>query len=268
MYSHDNKINKDISPRPHFNEFIIAYDELIDNRRKLFNIPSIDNFFYFQDKKNISIINRCKTTHFLYHLITILCIEYAKNNKKSKTILIDGGRNNLGYLYLDLIKLSSKEHQQQFNVNQLLDNIIISRAFTFYQLANIIIKELPKLIQKLNCKIQIIVLDVFDALFSLTSNKVKSKSIINVMDIEEEDKIKLLDEILQNIINFSKYHFSILAFTDFKKTFNKNIFSHFNQILEINSIYNNKSNKNESILHMKTMSTEKSLMLDSILEIV
>ena len=265
----NNKINKDTSPPPHFNKFIIAYDELIDNRRKLFNIPSIDNFFYFQDKKNISIINRCKTTHFLYHLVTILCIEYAKNNEKSKTILIDGGGNNLGYIYLDLIKLSFKEHQQkQFNINHLLDNIIISRAFTFYQLANIVINELPILIQKLNCKIQIIVLDIFNTLFSLSINKVKSKLIKNVMDIEEEDKIKLLDEILQNIINFSKYYFSILAFTDFKKIFNKNIFSHFNQILEIDSIYNNKSNKNESILHMKTTSTEKSLMLDSILEIV
>ena len=102
-------MNKDTSPPPHFNKFIIAYDELIDTRRKLFNIPSIDNFFYFQDKKNISIINRCKTTHFLYHLVTKLCIEYAKNNEKSKTILIDGGGNNLGYIYLDLIKLSVKE---------------------------------------------------------------------------------------------------------------------------------------------------------------
>ena len=87
------------------------------------------------------------------------------------------------------------------------------------------------------------------------------------MDVGEGgDKIKLLDEILQNIVNYSKYYFSILAFTDFKKIFNKNIFSHFNQILEIVSIYNNHSNKNESILRMKTTSNEKSLMFDSILE--
>ena len=130
----------------------------MDNRRKLFNIPSIDNFFYFQGKKNISIINRCKATHFLYYLVAKLCIEYAKDNEKNKTILIDGGGNNLGYIYLDLTKLSIKEHKQnqQFTMNTILDNIIISRAFTFYQLANIIIKELPILIQKLNCKIQII----------------------------------------------------------------------------------------------------------------
>ncbi len=242
----------------------------MDNRRNLFNIPAIDNFFYFQDKKNISIINRCKSTHFLYHLVTKICIEYAKGNEKSKTILIDGGGNNLGYLYLDLTKLSIKECKQkkQFNINHLLDNIIISRAFTFYQLANIIIKELPILIQKLNCRIQIIVLDIANALLPSSSDKVKSKLIKKDTTNTKEDKIKLFDEVLQNISNLSKNYFSILAFTDCRNTFNKNIFSHFNQILEIDSIYNNKSNKNESILRIKTTTTEKSLMLDSISEIV
>lgn len=277
MDSHYNRINKNAvspfslpSPSPHFNKIINAYDELMDNRRKLFNIPSIDNFFYFQGKKNISIINRCKATHFLYHLVAKLCIEYAKDNEKSKTILIDGGGNNLGYIYLDLTKLSIKEHKQnqQFTMNKILDNIIISRAFTFYQLANIIIKELPILIQKLNCKIQVIFLDIVDALLSPSSNQLKSKLIKKDTANTTEDKIKILDEILQNISNLSKNYFSILAFTDFNKAFNKNIFSHFNQILEIDSIYNNKSNKNESILHIKTTFTEKSLMFDSISEII
>ena len=137
--------------------------------------------------------------------------------------MIDGGGNNLGYLYVKLTKLSVKE---QFNINQLLDNMTISRAFTFYQLTNVIINELPILIKKLNGKFQIIVLDMLNTLVNPSTSKTKSKSIKNVSDIEE-DKIKCLDEILQNIISLSKYYFSILVFTDFKKTFNKNIFSGF-----------------------------------------
>jgi len=261
LYSPNNKIKNDTT---YSTKFISAYEELIDNNRKLFNIPSIDDFFHFQDKKNISIINRCKTTHFLYHLISKLCIQYSKNNQNNKTILIDGGGNNLGCLYIDLIKLSVKE---QFNTNQLLNNIILSRAFTFYQLANVIINELPILIQKLNCKIQIIVLDILDTLFSSSTNKVKSKLIKNASDIKE-DKIKLLDEILQNMISFSRYCFSILAFTDFRNILNKSIFSRFNQILEIVSIDNNQKNDNKTMLHMKTTHTKKSLISDSILEIV
>jgi len=178
--------------------------------------------------------------------------------------LIDGGGNNIGYLYPRLTKLSVKE---QFNINQLLDNIIISRAFTFHQLTNVIINELPILIKKLNGKLQIIVLDIFDTLVTPSTRKTKPKSIKNVSGIEE-DKIKCLDEILQNIISLSKHHFSILVSTDFKKTFSKNIFSGFDHVLEIVSTYSNKNKKNEPVLHMKTTYTEKSLTLDSILESV
>ena len=263
MYPPNNKINKDTA---YFSKFINAYEELSDNRRKLFGIPLIDNFFYFHGKKNISIINRCKTTtHLLYQLVAKLCIEFSKTNgKKNKTILIDGGGNNLGYLYLKLVKLSVKE---QFSINQLLDNIIISRAFTSYQLTNAIVNELPALIKKLNCGLQIIVLDIFDTLVTPSTSKVKSKSIRDISDIEE-DKTKCLDEILQNIISISKHYLSILAFTGFKKTFNKSIFSGFNHILEIVSGYSNKNNKNEPVLHMKTASAEKLLRLDNVLESV
>ena len=39
-------------------------------------------------------------------------------------------------------------------------------------------------------------------------------------------------------------------------------------MLEIVSIYSNKNKKNEPVLHMKTASTEKSLILDDVLESV
>ncbi len=48
-------------------------------------------------------------THFLYHLIARLCIGHSKDNENNKTILIDGGGNNLGYLYIDLTKITVKE---------------------------------------------------------------------------------------------------------------------------------------------------------------
>jgi hypothetical protein len=256
-------MNKDTA---YFSKFINAYEELSDNRRKLFGMPLIDNFFCFHEKKNMSIINRCKTTtHLLYQLVAKLCIEFSQSSgKKNKTVLIDGGGNNLGYLYLKLIKLSVKE---QFNINQLLDNIIISRAFTPYQLTNAIVNELPVLSKKLNCKLQIIVLDIFDTLVTPSTSNIESKSTRDASGIEE-DKVKCLDKILQNIISISKHYLSILAFTGFKKTFNKNIFSGFDHILEIVNGYGNKNNKNEPVLHMKTTSTEKSLMLDNVLESV
>jgi hypothetical protein len=262
LYSQSNKTKKDALRST---KFISAYDGLIDNNRKLFDIPPIDEFFCFHDKKSMSIINRCKTAQLLYHLIAKLCIEHSKDNENHKTILIDGGGNNLGYLYAGLTKLSVKE---RFNTNQLLGSIMLSRAFTFYQLANVIINELPPLVQKLNCKTQIIVLDIFDTLFSPLANRLKPKLTKNASDINE-DKIKLLGEILQGIVDFSKHGFSILAFTDFSNMFDKSIFSHFNQILEIVSApYDDEKNSGRTILHMRTSHAKKSLTLDSILEVV
>ncbi len=260
MYSQSNKTEKETT---HSNKFISAYEELINNNRKPFNIPPIDDFFYFQDKKNISIINRCEATqHLLYHLVTRLCIGHSKDNEKNKTVLIDAGGNNLGYLYINLTKMSVKE---KFNRNKLLDNIILSRAFTPHQLANVLINEVPILIQKLNCKTQIIVLDIFDNLLSPLANKVKSKLTKDAPDVTE-GKTKLLNEVLQSMINFSKDHFSVLAFTNLRKVFSKSIFSHFNQILEIASIHDNKKNKNETVLHMKTIHSKKSFTLGCISE--
>jgi hypothetical protein len=259
VYSQNNKLKKETT---HSNKFISAYEELIDNNRKLFNIPPIDNFFYFQDKKNISIINRCESTqHLLYHLVTRLCIGHSKDNEKNKTVLIDAGGNNLGYLYTNLTKMLVKE---KLNANKILNNIMLSRAFTLHQLANILINELPILIQKINCKMQIIVLDIFDTLLSPLANKVKSKLTKNASDFKEGKK--LLNEMLQNMIKFSKDHFSVLAFTNLRKVFSKSIFSHFNQILEISCIHDNKKNKNETVIHMKTIHAKKSLTLEGILE--
>src|SRR3954466_10761231 len=165
-------------------QFINAFDKLQEQRRKLFNIPEIDNLFNYSDKKNICIVNResknanNNNNNFLYSLFAQCCIEFyffSKNNtcnKKNKTILIDAGNgNNLGYIHQNLINQSIKK---AFKINLSLDNIIVARAFTFYQLANIIINEIPKLINKIDYQIQIIVIDLLGSLFK-TNRKNNSK---------------------------------------------------------------------------------------------
>jgi len=63
---------------------------------------------------------------------------------------------------------TNKSLKDGFNIYKVLDNIIVARAFTFYQLANIVIKEIPKLIDMLNCKVQVIVVDLLDTVFSFS----------------------------------------------------------------------------------------------------
>jgi len=131
-----------------------------------------------------------------------------KEMENKRTILIDAGNgNNLGYLYLNLVKKSIKNG---FDINKVLDNIIIAREFTFYQLANIIIKELPKLIdeQVVDCKIQIIVMDLLDTSLPSSSsfgyNKIRAKGNGYNLITDFDTNVNLLTETIDNLIGFRK----------------------------------------------------------------
>src|SRR3954447_16200619 len=218
-------------------QFINAFDKLQEQRRKLFNIPEIDNLLNYSDKKNICIVNRESknaNNNFLYSLFAQFCIEFyffSKNNtcnKKNKTILIDAGNgNNLGYIYQNLINQSIKK---AFKINLSLDNIIVVRAFTFYQLANIIINEIPKSINKIDYQIQIIVIDLLGTLFK-TNRKNNSKYNL-IRDFDEN--ADLLNEILDNLIHISDKHFVIVSYNDIKNVTERSIISKFKNIVKIN----------------------------------
>ena len=219
-------------------QFVNAFDKLQEQRRKLFNMPEIDNLLNYSDKKNICIVNResknANNNNFLYSLFAQFCFEFyffSKNNacnKKNKTILIDAGNgNNLGYIHQNLIHQSIKTG---FKINKVLDNIIVVRAFTFYQLANIIINEIPKLINKIDCQIQIIVIDLLDTLFK-TNRKNKSK--YNLKKHFDENA-NLLNEVLDNLIHISDKHFVIVSYKDIKNITKRSVISKFKNIVEIN----------------------------------
>jgi len=204
-------------------------------------MPEIDNLLNYLDKKNMCIVNReskdannNNNNNFLYSLFAQFCFEFyffSKNNtcnKKNKTILIDAGNgNNLGYIHQNLINQSIKK---AFRINKVLDNIIVVRAFTFYQLANIIINEIPKLINKIDYQIEIIVIDLLDTLFK-TNRKNNNKYNLK-RDFDEN--ANLLNETLDNLIHISDKHFVIVSYNDIKNVTERSIISKFKNIVEIN----------------------------------
>ena len=222
--------------KEHSIHFVNAFDKLQEQRRKLFEIEAIDNLLNFSDKKNICIVNRSfKTTNnnLLHYIITQFCIDYyffsnkCNLNKKNKTILIDAGNgNNLGYIHQNLINQSIKTG---FKINMTLDNIIVVRAFTFYQLANIIIKEIPRYIDNLDCNIQIIAIDLLDTLFK-TNSKRNSKHNLRKNFYKN---IKLLNEILDTLIKISDKHFVIVSYNDVKDLAERSIICKFKNVVEI-----------------------------------
>lgn len=209
------------------NAFINAFDEFNDIQRKLFEIPEIDKFLSFSNKKNICIQNQTHgNNNFLHYIIAKICINYhricdsgssSNKFKEKRTILIDAGNgNNLGSVYLNLTKLAT---EKETDIDILLDNITIVRAFTFYQLANIVVNELPKFIDRLDNKIQIILLDLFGTLISstkLTTKEFKDNGCCyhSRSNNEIEDNIDIVNELVNTLINLSGKYFVILTYDE------------------------------------------------------
>ncbi|MDF0681166.1 MAG: hypothetical protein P0116_09400 [Candidatus Nitrosocosmicus sp.] len=243
------------------NNFCNAFDEFNDINRKLFEVPEIDKLLSFSDKKNICIRNQSRqSSNFLNRIIARICIDYHlcktsdKDNKveKKRTILIDAGSgNNLGSFYINLVNQAIKK---ETDLNSILDEIIIARAFTFSQLANMLIYELPKMV-KIGNKLQIIVLDLFD---TLVSSNVKSRmNKYENNDYSEkprnaiQENINIINEMIDVLIGLSVKYFVILTCDDYENIKDNSIAFKFNNTINIKCSTDKNKNKNEQIFKIE-----------------
>lgn len=219
--------------------FVNAFEEFNERNRKLFNVPKIDECLSFENKKNVCLIlnsSKSSATSFLHSIITNACVNYHttdNDNSQKRTIMIDAGNgNNFGQIYLQLVQQSMKN---EFDNNKILNQIIVARAFTFYQLLNIVINELPKQLSKLeSCKIQIIVLDLLDTLIS--SNGIRSKHDVEKSKAEYMHNEILVDELIDTLVNLSNKYFVIMWYDNSNQLIDDySINSRFDNVIEINS---------------------------------
>jgi hypothetical protein len=201
--------------------FVNALEEYKARNRKLFGIREIDRLLSFSGKKNICIVDKSYSkSSFLYSIIAQFCIDYCRdtdrseeeeeedNKKENKTVLIDAGNgNNLGYIYISLV---NKAFKAEADVRKILDKTIVTRAFTFQQLASIVLKEIPTLIQKMDCNIQFIIMDLLGTLvpsspvmFSSNQNRPNPTGGFLRSNTDFESTMHLLDEMIDQLIEFS-----------------------------------------------------------------
>ena len=239
------------------NNFCTAFDEFNDINRKLFGVPEIDKLLSFSDKKNICIQNQSRqSSNFLNRVIARICIDYHscktsdKDNKveKKRTILIDAGSgNNLGSFYINLVNQAIKK---ETDLNSILDGIIIARAFTFSQLANMLIYELPKIVKEIGNKLQIIVLDLFDTLVS-SNVKSRMKKFENNGYSETprnaiQENINIINEMIDILIGLSVKYFVILTCDDCGNIKDNSITFKFNNAINIKCSTDKNKNKNKN----------------------
>jgi len=257
------------------NNFCTAFDEFNDINRKLFEVPEIDKLLSFSDKKNICIQNQShQSSNFLNRVIARICIDYhscktsGKDNKveKKRTILIDAGSgNNLGCFYINLVNQAIKK---EIDINSILDGIIISRAFTFSQLANMLIYELPKMVREIGNKLQIIILDLFDTLISSNVKSRMKKFENNGYSETSRDAIQVnirtVHEMIDVLIGLSVKYFVILTCDDCENIKDNSIAFKFNNAINIKYSTDKNKNKNEQIFKIEQITRRNNSSINSV----
>jgi Rad51 len=145
------------SMMPKFQTAQTAY-EIFDSRLTL-DIKKIDDSISLRIGESVCIIGERKYTKIA---LARLCVRALLSKKQGgidspNVIVIDAGNS------LDIYQHVSFARQYGLDIKKVLQNIIISRVFTIYQLANIVINELPKVIQQHDYDIKLIVIyDLLD----------------------------------------------------------------------------------------------------------
>lgn len=165
-YKENNR--RSIAALPHVpsstSKFQIAYEEFIS--RLMFDIKALDislqnlnnndnNTLAIIGNNNYDIYNRKITNSLLSRLcVYTLFVRQEKCFNLSPTssslcllpyvIIIDAGNSLDFYQFTEFIR------QYGLDIKKTLQRIVVSRAFTVYQLTNLIIKELPNIIRQLN----------------------------------------------------------------------------------------------------------------------
>jgi hypothetical protein len=138
----------------------------------------------------------------------------------SKSISIDAGNCSNFYQLVDFAR------QYGLEVKNALQNMVVSRVFTIYQLADLIIHELPKIIQDLPRNKLIVVYGIL-RLFVFDPH------------IDKTDAKRLIKEISRSLRKLSKDRFVLISFAHCNNEFEKSLLPVFDKRKEITNDVDN-----------------------------
>jgi hypothetical protein len=185
---YDSKKQKQQQQQPLLStpKFQSAYDKLEINNRLTLDIKNIDPslLLYFTTGESVCILGQAWFTNLL---ISRLFVHALLSNThggldSSHVIFIDAGGNNS-----DPYQFVSFARQYGLDIKNVLRSIIVSRAFTIYQLANLIINELPKVTRQFDDDVKLIVIAGLLGMF------------VNNPQIETEEAEFMIEEIITSI---------------------------------------------------------------------
>ena len=201
-------------------DFQTAYRQIQDlNNRFAFDIKKIDSLLDLQSTGTLCIVGEQKYTQIL---IDRLCVHSMLPRRYggigsdySKPIAIDAGNCSNIYQFVDFAR------QYGLEVKKVLQSIVVSRVFTIYQLADLIIHELPKIIKELSPRNKLIVVYGLLHLFVFDPH------------IDKADANQLIKEIARALKKLSKDRLVIVSFARHNNEYEKSLLPVFDKRIEI-----------------------------------
>ncbi|CAN5518755.1 hypothetical protein BH18THE2_BH18THE2_15260 [soil metagenome] len=201
-------------------EFQTAFQQIEENNTRLtFDIKKIDSLLTLNSCGSLCIIGEQKYTQLL---IDRLCVRSLLPRRHggieqgyTKIIAIDAGNCTNVYQFVRFAR------QYGLEVKKALQNIVVSRMSTIYQLAHLIVEELPKIIQRFSSRNKIIV--IYGLLHLFVSDP----------HIDKADAKHLINEISSSLRRLSKNRFVIVSFADCNGEYEMPLMSVFEKRIEI-----------------------------------
>jgi DNA-directed RNA polymerase subunit RPC12/RpoP len=204
-------------------DFNTAYRQIEDRSiHPAFDIEKIDSLLNLNARGSLCIIG---DQRYAQLLINRLCVHSLLPRRHGgigsndlKIIVIDAGNCTDVYQFVDFAR------QYGLEIKKVLRNIVVSRVFTIYQFAHLVVYELPKVIEQLssNKKNNFIVV-VYDLLARFMSDP----------HIDKVNAIQLIKEIASSIRKLSKDRFVIASFLHSNYTHEKWLMPVFDNMIEI-----------------------------------
>ena len=201
-------------------EFKTAYRQIQDlDIRFAFDIEKIDSRLDLKATGTLCIIGEQKYTQIL---IDRLCVHSMLPRRYggigsdyTKIIVIDAGNCSNVYQFVDFAR------QYGLEIKNVLRGIVVSRVFTIYQLAHLVIHKLPKIIQQLSPRNKIIVVYGLLHLFVFDPH------------IDKADAKQLIKEISRSLRKLSKERLVIVSFAHLNNEYEKSLLPSFDKSIEI-----------------------------------
>ena len=233
-----------------FPKFQTAYYDIEDRKRRItLDIEGIDSSITLTTEDCVGIIGEARYANTILIRLCVRALilksqgellEFAK-----KVIFIDaGGKNNSPDSFYRCVNFA---RQYGLDIKKVLQSIVVSRAFTIYQLADLIIYELPRVIQQLEAKVILIsdLLNMFvcDPQIKIEEGERMIKEIINSLR-----KISSITHNTLIVVSLYRHHHHHYSSFSSSYLYEKILLPRFDKCIEIT---NRKKEKVNNVLDIR-----------------